>query len=152
MKIPTCIVMVSTGLCSIGWSDEPHTPVAQPAAAQTPAPSAPRSDVAKPAAATAAPAATATPAKLDTSQVVNVADTNALIKQMRGRGYKPLNRNGILVFCRREGELGTHFERERCNTIDELKRAELSGQEYTKQIQQQGSPTPFDPVGQISKP
>jgi hypothetical protein len=52
--------------------------------------------------------------------VVNVADTNALIKQMRGRGYKPINRNGILVFCRTEGQLGTHFERSRCNTIDEL--------------------------------
>jgi hypothetical protein len=77
-------------------------------------------ELTKPATATAAPATTETPAKLDKSQVVNVADTNALIKQMRGRGYKPINRNGILVFCRTEGQLGTHFERSRCNTIDEL--------------------------------
>jgi hypothetical protein len=47
------------------------------------------------------------------------------------------------VFCRSEGELGTHFERTRCNTLDELKDAERTGQEYTNQIQQQGSPTQF---------
>jgi hypothetical protein len=63
---------------------------------------------------------------------VNVADTDALIKRMRGRGYKPVNRKGILVFCRPEGELGTHFQRERCNTLDELKDAERTGQEFTK--------------------
>jgi hypothetical protein len=66
---------------------------------------------------------------------------------MRARGYKPINRNGILVFCRSEGELGSHFERSRCNTLDELKNAERTGQEYTKYIQQQASPTPFLPAG-----
>ena len=148
MKLAAWILVLSGGLCSWVLADEPQTPAAQPAAAQTPAPSTSSSaGAAKP----PAPAAAA-PAKADTSQVVNVADTNALIKQMRGRGYKPLNRNGILVFCRTEGQIGSHFERSRCNTIDELKNAELTGQEYTKQIQQQGSPTPFDPVGQISKP
>jgi hypothetical protein len=117
------------------------------AAAQTPATSAPSSSgEVKPAAATAAPGTTATPAKLDKSQVVNVAETNALIKQMRGRGYKPIDRNGILLFCRTEGQLGTHFVRTRCNTIDELKDAELAGQEWVKQIQQQASPTPQQPA------
>jgi hypothetical protein len=146
MKLTACILMLSAGLYSWALADEPQTPATQPAAAQTPATSAPSSSgEAKPAAATAAPAATATPAKLDKSQVVNVADTNALIKQMRGRGYKPINRNGILVFCRSEGQLGTHFVRTRCNTIDELKNAELTGQEYIKQIQQQASPTPARP-------
>jgi hypothetical protein len=66
----------------------------------------------------AAPAATA---KTGKSQVVNVADTDALIKKMRARG----------------------FQRERCNTLDELKDAERTGQDFTNQIQQQGSPTPF---------
>ena len=71
--------------------------------------------------------------------------TEAEIKQMRGRGYKPVNRKGMLVFCRDEGELGTHFVRARCNTLDELKEAELTGKEYTNQLQQQGSPTEFKP-------
>ncbi len=98
MRLATCILMLSTGLCSWVMADEPQTPAAQPAAAQTPASS---SDAVKPAPATAAAKA----------------------------------------------EIGSHFVRTRCNTIDELKNAELTGQEYTKQIQQQGSPTPFNPAG-----
>ena len=145
MKISAGVLMLSTGLCSWALADEPQSPAAQPAAVTTPAPSAPSGDVAKPAPAT-------TPAKIDKSEIVNIAATEALIKKMRGRGYKPINRNGILVFCRAEGQIGTHFERIRCNTIDELKNAELTGQEYTKLIQQQGSPTPFNPAGESSKP
>lgn len=136
MRSTACILALSAGLCSWVLADQPQTP-AQPAAAQTPAPSS--AGEAKPAAATAA----TTPAKTDQSQIVNAADTDALIKKMRARGYKPVNRKGMLVFCRPEGELGTHFQRERCNTLDELKDAERTGQEYTNQIQQQGSPTQF---------
>ena len=150
MKMTTGILMLSSGLCSwVVLAEEPPAPApaAQPAAVPTPAPST-TSSGAKPAAATAA----TTPAKTDTSEIVNIAATEALIKKMRGRGYRPINRNGILVFCRTEGQIGTHFERSRCNTIDELKNAELTGQEYTKQIQQQASPTPFNPVGEIGKP
>src|SRR5450432_521477 len=141
MKLTTRILILSAGLCSWALADEPQAPAARPVAAPTPASSAPGSDAANPAAATAA----TTPAKADKSEVVNIAATEALIRKMRGRGYKPINRNGILVFCRSEGQLGSHFERSRCNTPDELKNAELTGQEYTKQIQQQASPTPFNP-------
>jgi hypothetical protein len=149
MKLAASILVLSAGVCSWALADEPQTPAAQPAAAQTPAPSAPSSASeakAAPALAATAPApatAAVTPASPEKSQVVNVADTDALIKKMRGRGYKPVNRRGILVFCRSEGELGTHFQRERCNTLDELKDAERTGQDYANQIQQQGSATPF---------
>ena len=146
MKLTTWILMLSAGLCSWALAEEPPAPSTQPLASQTPASSTPRSEAAKPAAATAP----TTPARTDKSEVVNVAATEALIKKMRGRGYKPINRNGILVFCRSEGQLGSHFERTRCNTLDELKNAELTGQEYTKQIQQQGSPTPFKPTGSVN--
>lgn len=141
MKLAACILMLSAGLCSwAALADDAQTPAAQPPAGQTPAPSALSSDAKKLEA-----AAAATPAKTDKSEVINVASTDALIKRMRARGYKPVNRNGVLVFCRSEGELGTHFERTRCNTLDELKDAERTGQEYTNQIQQQGSPTQFKP-------
>jgi hypothetical protein len=139
MKLAARILMLSAGLCSLAaLADDPQTPTAQPAAVEAPTPSAPSSDAAK-----SGPAIVATPAKTDKSEVVNVASTDALIKRMRARGYKPVSRNGALVFCRSEGELGTHFERTRCNTLDELKDAERTGQEYTNQIQQQGSPTQF---------
>ena len=141
--------MLSIGLGSWALADEPPAPSAQPVAAPTSAPNSPSSsDAAKP-----DPANTAKVSeKTDTSEIVNIADTEALIKKMRGRGYKPINRNGILVFCRSEGQVGTHFERTRCNTLAELKNAELTGQEYIRHIQQQASPTPFNPVGEISRP
>ena len=143
MKLTTCMLMLSVGLCTSVAAQEPQAPAPQPVAAETPPSSTPKSEPAKP----APPSDAATPAKTDKSEVVNIVVTDALIKKMRGRGYKPINRNGILVFCRSEGQLGSHFERTRCNTIDELKDAELTGREYTKQIQQQGSPTPFLPAG-----
>ncbi len=62
---------------------------------------------------------------------------------MRSRGYKPVNRNGTLVFCRDEAEIGSHFQRTRCSTLKQLKDAELSGKEFVNTIQQQGSAVPF---------
>jgi hypothetical protein len=147
MKLAAYLALLSVAACSSAFADEPQSPAAQPAAAaQSPAPGAPAAAGEANAAATAKPAAAAsavTPAKVDKSEVVNVAATEAEIKKMRGRGYKPVNRNGTLVFCRDEGELGTHLARSRCSTLDQLKQAELSGKEFTNQIQQQGSATPF---------
>ncbi len=76
-------------------------------------------------------------------QVASTGPTEAEIKQMRGRGFKPVTRNGTMVFCRAEGEIGTHFQRTRCSTLEELKEAQLSGKEYVNSIQQQGSAVPF---------
>jgi hypothetical protein len=146
MRLAAYFAVLSVAAFSSALADEPQAPAAQPAAAApSPAPApAPAAAGAAGATTTAKPApAPGTPAKVDKSQVVDVAATDALIKQMRGRGYKPINRNGTLVFCRDEGELGTHLARTRCSTLDQLKQAELSGREYTNQIQQQGSPTPF---------
>jgi hypothetical protein len=138
MNLASWTLMLSAGLCSwAALADDPQAPAAQPAAIQTPAPSAQSAVEPKPAAATLP--------KTDTSQVLKVADNDALIKRMRARGYKPVNRSGIVVFCRSEGELGTHFVRTRCNTLEELKDAERTGQEFGNQIQQQASPTEFKP-------
>jgi hypothetical protein len=157
MKLAACFLLLSAGVYSAAPADEPPSPTTQPPAAQAPAaapvPSAPSGagdanpapnaassagDV-KPASSTAPAAA----AKADKSEVVNVAATDAEIKQMRSRGYKPVNRNGTLVFCRDEGELGSHFQRTHCSTLKQLKDAELSGREYVNSLQQQGSAVPF---------
>jgi hypothetical protein len=169
MKIAACFLVLSAGVCSATLADEPQSPVTQTPAAQTPAPQTPvpqtpvpqtsaaqaaaqstaeqttaASAPASPGDAKPAPGAPAAPApKADTSEVVNVAATEAEIKQMRGRGYKPVNRNGTLVFCRDEGEIGTHFQRTHCSTLKQLKDAELSGKEYVNSLQQQGSAVPF---------
>jgi methionine-rich copper-binding protein CopC len=130
--------LVLSAVFTLASANEPQPPAAQPTAEQAaPVQAAPVQ---------AAPVQAVTELKPESEvkpAVQTAAITDAQIKQMRGRGYKPVKRNGTLVFCRSEGELGTHFERTRCNTIEELKQAELTGKEYVKSIQQQGSPTPF---------
>jgi hypothetical protein len=125
--------LVLSAVFTLASAHEPQPPAAQPTAEQA-------------APVQAAPVQAVTELKPESEvkpAVETAAITDAQIKQMRGRGYKPVKRNGTLVFCRSEGELGTHFERTRCNTIEELKQAELTGKEYVNSIQQQGSPTPF---------
>jgi hypothetical protein len=157
MKLAACFLLMSGGVCSAVLADEPPPPAPLPAAAQAPAvqaqapsdassdakpapnPASNPSDV-KPAPGTAA-AAGAPKAVL--TVVANTGPTDAEIKQMRGRGFKPVTRNGTMVFCRDEGEIGTHFQRTRCSTLEQLKAAELSGKEYVNSIQQQGSAVPF---------
>jgi hypothetical protein len=161
MKLAVYFLVVSAGVWSAAPADEPPSPVAQPPAAQTtaapPSPAVQTTAAQTTAAQTTAPSVRSSAAdakaspetppapapKADKSEVVNVAATEAEIKQMRGRGYKPVNRKGTLVFCRDEGEIGTHFQRTRCSTLDQLKQAELSGKEYVNSIQQQGSAVPF---------
>lgn len=143
MNLAVSILMLSAGLCSWTLADDtpvaaqpaaPQAPTAQVAAAKSPDGTVNATTASKPA------SAAVVSAEVNKDKVVNVASTESLIKKMRARGYKPVNRNGVLVFCRSEGELGSHFERTRCSTLDQLKDAERTGQEYTNQIQQQGSP------------
>ena len=159
VKIAACVLALSAGVYSAAPADEPPSPV-QPAVAQPPSVQAPAAGTAsgageaKPADpkpvdvklpdVRSAPATTAGPAaKPDKTEVAAGAPTEAEIKQMRGRGFKPVTRNGTTVFCRAEGEIGTHFQRTRCSTLDELRAAELTGKEYVNSIQQQGSAVPF---------
>jgi hypothetical protein len=156
MKLAACFLLLSAGVYSAAPADEPPSPATQPAAeqapaAQTPAEQAPaaqapaaQAPASSAADVKAAPGTAAAPTpKADKSEVVNVAATDAEIKQMRSRGYKPVNRNGTLVYCRDEGEIGSHFQRTHCSTLKQLKDAELSGKEYVNSIQQQGSAVPF---------
>ena len=162
MKIAACLLALSAGVYSAAPADEPPSPVAQPAlvqpqpaAAQAPAPGAPSiagdarpgetkpADL-KPAELKSVPAAAAAAAaKAADAEAASAGPTEAQIKQMRGRGYKPVTHNGTTLFCRAEGEIGTHFQRSRCSTLEQLKEAELSGKEYVNSIQQQGSAVPF---------
>jgi hypothetical protein len=135
MKIAAYLTALCLCAFSSSFAEEPQPPAGQAdaAAATAAVAAAPAAAAdAKPDAATAADKAAADKAALD-----------AEIKKMRGRGYKPLVRNGQQLYCRSEGEIGSHFERTRCNTMDELKQAELNGKDYVKSIQQQGSPTEF---------
>jgi hypothetical protein len=158
MKIAACFLLMSTGMCCAVLADEPpaapQAPAAQAPATQAPVTQAPAAQVSAPSAASSsdsksapspAPAPAGAPGapKVDKTELASVGPTEAEIKQMRGRGFKPVTRNGTTVFCREEGEIGTHFPRTRCSTLDQLKQAELTGKEYVNSIQQQGSAVPF---------
>lgn len=172
LKIAACLLALSAGVYSAAPADEPPSPAVQPAVAQLPSvqatapapgaavgavdakpgqakpaevkPSDLQPSDLNPADAKSAPATAAAPAaKPDKTEVAGGGPTEAEIKQMRGRGYKPVTHNGTTLFCRAEGEIGTHFQRTRCSTLDELRAAELSGKEYVNSIQQQGSAVPF---------
>jgi 3-oxoacyl-ACP reductase-like protein len=147
MKSAACLFALSATVCFAVLADEPPSSAPQPPAApvQAPAPIAASSaSDAKPDDVKPVPATAAAPvAKVDKTEVASTGPTEAEIKQMRGRGFKPVNRNGTLVFCRDEAEIGTHFQRTRCSTLDQLKQAELTGKEYVNSIQQQGSAVPF---------
>jgi hypothetical protein len=142
MKLGAYLAALSAIACCSAFAEEPQPPAAQPAAAQPPAApaAAAQTAAAQPAAAQpVAGQAEAKTAKLEKSDV-----TDAQIKQMRGRGYKPVKQHdGTLTFCRAEGQIGTHFEVTHCNTFDELNRMELNAKDYTNTVQQQGSAVPF---------
>jgi hypothetical protein len=133
------VFLVLSAVFALARADEPQPGATQPGAVQPTTELKSDAEAGKP----ASEAKEALEAKPVQKASETQAITDAQIKQMRGRGYKPVNRNGTLVFCRSEGQIGTHFERTRCNTIDELKQAELTGKEFVNSIQQQGSPTPF---------
>jgi hypothetical protein len=139
MKIAAYLTALCLCAFSPSFAEEPQPTAAQADAAA--ATTAANSAVAA-APAPAADAKLAAPTVADKA-AADKAALDAEIKKMRGRGYKPLVRNGQQLYCRSEGEIGSHFERTRCNTMDELKQAELNGKDYVKSIQQQGSPTEF---------
>jgi hypothetical protein len=55
-------------------------------------------------------------------------------------GYKPVQRNGQTLYCRREPILGSHFETNACRTAAYLQDAEERGRYYVEQNQHVGSP------------
>jgi hypothetical protein len=146
MKLGAYLAALSAIACCSAFAEEPQPPGAQPAAAQPPAAqaAAPAAATQPAAAQTAVAPAVAGQAEAKTAKLEKSDVTDAQIKQMRGRGYKPVKQHdGSLTFCRAEGQIGTHFEVTHCNTFDELNRMELNAKDYTNTVQQQGSAVPF---------
>jgi hypothetical protein len=47
--------------------------------------------------------------------------TNAEVKELFARGFKPIGRNGEVYYCRQEPDIGSRFTSMSCNTADQLK-------------------------------
>jgi hypothetical protein len=70
------------------------------------------------------------------------AKAKALDKSLRAQGYKPMNTNGTMRYCRSEQTLGSRFERQVCGTPEELAFAQQQGKDTVRQIQQNNSSLP----------
>jgi hypothetical protein len=51
------------------------------------------------------------------------------------RGYKPEMRHGQRWFCRREGELGSRFEKKSCNTVESILAQRAASEETVRRMQ-----------------
>jgi hypothetical protein len=99
-------------------------------------------------------ATTATPAKTDQSAskgitaqtndgkiVKLIAGDDAADKQLarlKAAGYKAEMHGEELVFCRREAQLGSRFERKVCSTADAIENQATLAQELTERTQRMG--------------
>jgi hypothetical protein len=70
------------------------------------------------------------------------AKAKAIDKRLRAMGYKPMNTNGTMRYCRSEQQLGSRFERQVCGTPEELDFAEQQGKDTVRQIQQNNASLP----------
>jgi hypothetical protein len=142
-----CTCAIAQAFAQSPASVEPEHPVSQsPATADAasqptaPAQSSPADNTAKPdisdkAPATQSPNATANaPASSGATKTVLVDKTltNAQVKQLLAKGYRPQGRGDNVYYCRREQVLGSRFEQKVCKTADQITRAELDSQEIAE--------------------
>ena len=106
---------------------------------------------------TSSTAPASTPAKTDQSKgtitaqtsdgkiVKLVAGDEAAGKQLarlKAAGYKAEMHGEQVVFCRREPELGSRFERKVCNTAEALEQQTTTAKDYTERTQRMGMSNP----------
>jgi hypothetical protein len=66
------------------------------------------------------------------------ADADKQLARLKAAGYKPELHGEELVFCRREAQLGSRFERKVCSTADAIEQQATLAQELTERTQRMG--------------
>jgi hypothetical protein len=123
------IVSLCIGTLSPALAADPPAPTATATSAPVSAPS--------PAAETQVKADAEAKAKADAE-----AKAKAVDKRLRAQGYKPVNHNGTVRYCRSEQALGSRFPTSVCGTPEELDFAQQNGKETVQRIQQMNSSLP----------
>ena len=72
--------------------------------------------------------------------------TQEEVKQLLAQGYRPLNRDGQLYYCRRETETGSRFANLQCRTGEQAKQRAQDGTDWLKNVQKPGSCRPNGPA------
>jgi len=140
------IVALGIGVISQALAVDPPSQTAAPTATAAPA-SLTAAEAPQDPAAAAEQAKAEAQAKADAqakaeAQAKADAQAKAIDKRLRAQGYKPMNNNGTLRYCRGEQVIGSRFERQVCGTPEELDYAEKQGQETVRQIQQNNASLP----------
>jgi hypothetical protein len=118
-------------------ASEPARPAPPPAATapSSSEPAAPTNESADAPKAVSATTASATAAKPAPTVLEDKTLTQDEVKQILAQGYRPMNRDGQLYYCRRESELGSRFESLRCRTAEQAKDLTRNGRDMLDKLQ-----------------
>lgn len=68
------------------------------------------------------------------------------VKQLLAQGYRPLNRNGQIYYCRSETETGSRFATLQCRTGERAKQRARDGADWLNKVQRPGGCRPEGPA------
>jgi hypothetical protein len=135
MRLATAFLSV---LCSAAafqcLAADPEPAAPSSSEQKTPAPAAPQSAAAPAVEQHAAAPTPATAADAGKSDATPPPLTRAE-QDLIARGYKPEMRHGQRYFCRREGEIESHFERKVCNTSESILSQRAASEEAVRRMQ-----------------
>ncbi len=143
-----CVCVVAQAFAGPEPADQ-STPASQPpAAAAAPSSIPPASDSTKATTTSSATDASSTSApqgatvKVGKIVLVDKTLTNAQVKELLARGYKPQAAGDRIVYCRREAPLGSRFEQKICQTPEQIGLQRQEGKDTTEFLQRMsGTPT-----------
>ena len=73
--------------------------------------------------------------------LVDKTMTDAQVKQLLAKGYRPQSRGSEVFYCRREAVLGSRFEQKICKSAEQVMRDEQDSKDMTQRLQENsGSP------------
>jgi len=137
-----CAVAQAFAAGSDSNAAEPGQPPSQSSPAAPPGAIAPSPAAAPSASSTTTPGATPDPAKArsvanEPAKLVLVDDTvtDAQLKQILAKGYKPEGRGDQVFYCRRESQLGTRLETKVCRSATVILGLELQSKDITERAQ-----------------
>jgi hypothetical protein len=134
------IAAVAVGIGSLAQADPPTS--AAPQATTT----APANSAEAPSKADGANQSSTQSAHADSSSQVKLtagdAEAQAQLKRFRAAGYKPEVHDGNVVFCRREVEMGSRFDKKVCTTAHLLEQQMSQAQDTLSTAQRNGTLVP----------
>jgi hypothetical protein len=136
-------MLICFGAVPIALADTPPPPPTPPAAAASSpappsaAPAEPEKTPVPPEVAPASAAAVAPSASAPAGESPKPAATiDPRVKQLLAKGYRPATRNGEIMYCKTEQELGSRIAAKKvCGTVDELQSRVQDSKDAAERVQ-----------------